>query len=299
MPSELNGLRALVTGGRGFLGQHLINCLLERGAEVFGTSRTPPSEPSSVHWHTGVFDSGEAIDGLLADSKPDVVYHFAGAVSGSPDLSHLIPTFHSLLESSMHLLHRASDNGPRVVLAGSFLEPRSGDPSTVVGSPYAAAKQAMRIYADMCVALYGAPVVQTVPFMVYGPGQNTEKLLPYVIRSLLNGQAPELSDGSQRADWVYVGDVADALVTCGIEPRALGQHIDLGTGEITSMRAVVERVAERIGGPAPQFGAQASRPNEPTRRANLVPARDILGWTASTSLDEGLERTIASLRGSH
>jgi nucleoside-diphosphate-sugar epimerase len=293
---DLKGLHILVTGGAGFLGQHLIRRLLEKGANIDATSRTPPSGGDKVCWHAGTYEHAGEIDKLLAKVKPDVIYHFAGAVSGSPNLSNLIPTFQSLLASSVHFLHHACENGPRLVLAGSFLEPRLDGMSTIVGSPYAAAKQATRIYGDLCVSLYNAPVVQTVPFMVYGPGQPPGKLIPYVINSMLEGKAPELSDGSIQADWVYVGDVADALVACAIEPQCLGKHIDLGTGLVTSISEVVDRIAKQINGPLPRYGSIPNRPYVPPRKADVHTAQEILKWKATTSLDEGLQQTIAFLR---
>jgi nucleoside-diphosphate-sugar epimerase len=142
-------------------------------------------------------------------------------------------------------------------------------------------------------------VVNSVPFMVYGPGQQEGKLLPYVVRSLLEGRAPEIGSGDRRADWVYAGDVAEGLVACGFEPGALGRKLDLGAGVLTPVRSVVELVREILGSRIePRYGALPPRPHEPERIADVATAREILGWSASTSLREGLARTIDALRGS-
>ena len=64
----------------------------------------------------------------------------------------------------------------------------------------------------MFFRLYGTPVVIVRPFMTYGPGQDIRKLIPHVIVSLLNGEAPKLSSGQQQFDWIYVDDVTDGFV---------------------------------------------------------------------------------------
>jgi nucleoside-diphosphate-sugar epimerase len=133
--------------------------------------------------------------------------------------------------------------------------------------------------------------------MVYGPRQQEGKLLPYVIRSLLEGKVPEIGSGERRADWVYAADVAEGLVACGWEPRAPGRKLDLGSGSLVSVRSVVDRVVRLVGSRVePRYGALAARPHEPERVADVETARQILGWVASTALDDGLAHTVEWLR---
>src|SRR5262249_3976919 len=148
--------------------------------------------------------------------------------------------YHSLLTSTVNVLVMAAETGcGRVVLAGSLTEPvlRTGDESPM--SPYAAAKWAGSTYGRMFHKLYGTPVVVLRPFMAYGPAQAQGKLIPSVIRALLKGEAPKLSSGRVRADWVYIADVVEAFLSSATIPNIEGASFDIGTGRLTSMRTVV------------------------------------------------------------
>src|SRR4029077_12337963 len=98
----------------------------------------------------------------------------------------------------------------------------------IPSSPYAAAKWAGCAYARMYYKLYGTPIVIVRPFMTFGPGQNSEKLIPHVILSILHGKSPHLSSGQWRAYWVFVDDATEGFVTAASKPEIEGTTIDLG-----------------------------------------------------------------------
>ena len=131
------------------------------------------------------------------------------------------------------------------------------------------------------------------PFMVYGPGQAPSKLIPSVTLSLLRGEAPKVSSGKCKADWVYIEDVIEgflaAAITCGID----GKSVDLGTGSLVSIHGVVDRLAKITGSHLrPLFGALPDRPGENEIAANTLTASELLGWSATTSLESGLCQTV-------
>jgi UDP-glucose 4-epimerase len=302
MPDEYAGRRVLVTGASGFIGARLARALVTAGAEVHGVARTAGPD-GNVRWHAADLADADAAAQVVRDSAPDTVFHLASHVSGARALDAVLPTVRANLLSTVDMLVAAAglDTPPGVVLAGSMEEPGGSDAATVPGSPYAAAKAAASGYARMFHALYSLPVVTLRVFMVYGPGRQDEaKLVPYVTRSLLNGDPPRLSSGARAVDWVYVDDVVAAFVAAGSRAAAdevAGRVIDVGSGELTTIRSLVERVAGLVGGEAePQFGALPDRPLEREPRADHGPARDLLGWAPQTPLDEGLARTVAWFR---
>jgi UDP-glucose 4-epimerase len=231
---------------------------------------------------------------LFQKVKPGVVFHLSGFATASPDRNLVLPTFHSLLVSTVNILVVAAESScRRVLLAASLTEPQSGHSEITPGSPYAAAKWASGAYARMFRVLYDVPVVIVRPFMTYGPGQDDRKLIPYVILSLLKGDAPKLASGQQQIDWVYVDDVMDGFVAAASAPEIEGQTIDLGSGALVSVRSVVEQLVKLTGVRVkPLFGALPDRPYEPVRVANIADAHLRLRWRPRTPLAEGLARTV-------
>jgi UDP-glucose 4-epimerase len=290
--------RVLVTGASGFLGMPLCQRLAEGAAEVHAVSRLARSAGSDrLRWWQSNLEDVDAVRALLGSVKPDVIFHLGGLVNGAPEPGLVLPTFHSLLTSTVNILSVATELGcRRLVLAGSLEEPQGGVDATPA-SPYGAAKWAASGYGRMFHRLYQAPVVILRTFMTYGPGQPEWKVIPYSILSLLEGRAPEISSGERCLDWVYVDDVVDGFVRAGSVPGVEGMTLDLGSGRTASIRDVVMRVAALVGSRvAPLFGARPDRPVQGTRVADAAGALAALGWGPRTGLDEGLARTVPWFR---
>jgi UDP-glucose 4-epimerase len=287
--------KVLVTGGSGFLGSHLCQRLCDLGAEVHATSRAcrPIREGGPIWWRSDLssLDEGRV---LLSKYHPEVIYHLAGSVGASPSKDLVLPTFQSLLVSTINLLILATELGcRRLILAGSLTEPSSQGAHQTPSSPYSAAKWAASGYGRMFHSLYGTPVVVLIPFMTFGPGQHPKKLIPSVILSLLKGEVPRLTSGRWEADWVYVDDVVEAFIAAGEAPDVEGETFDVGSGSKSSVRSIVEILVQQMGIPVkPAFGAISDRPMEPIRVANVEHARQQLGWKCSTMLEKGLRQTV-------
>jgi UDP-glucose 4-epimerase len=289
--------RALVTGAAGFIGSRLSQRLLASGTEVHGVSRVARSTPTAIRWWTADLSDAGATDRLVQRIRPDAVFHLASHVSGDRALGVVASTLRDNLVATVNLLTAAADaGGTRVVLAGSMEEALPDDPAP--SSPYAAAKTAATAYAQLFDQLYGLPVVNLRVFMVYGPGQRDgTKLVPYVISSLLRGEEPRLSSGIREVDWIYVDDVVAAFVAAAESPKAPGSACDVGSGELVSIRSLVERIVPLVGGDVrPVFGALPDRPGERPRVADVAPTRELIGWAPSTPLDVGLARTVEWFR---
>jgi UDP-glucose 4-epimerase len=296
---SLSGQRLLVTGGSGFIGTPLCRQAVEQGASVHAVSRHPRTSSDGVRWEAADLTEDAAVQGLVRRLRPDVVLHLASEVSGARDRDLVLPMLRANLLAAVNLMLACADAGcRRLVLAGSMEEPELGDPEAVAQSPYAVSKWAALAYARLFHALYGLPIVHLRVFMVYGPGQrDLRKLVPYTTVSLLRGRPPKLTGGTRAVDWVYVDDVVDAFLRAAVAPGIEGSSFDIGSGELVTVRALVARLHDLVGGDVePAFGAIADRERERIRVADPAPAADAMGWRPRTSLDEGLNRTVEFYR---
>ena len=296
--SSLSGKRVLLTGATGFIGSHLSRALRSRGVELHCLSRRMVSgENGEFQWHFVDLGDLSALRRTISLVRPEVVFHLASRVTGSRDLSEVLPTLQSNLTDTIGLLTLLTGTEcRRVVLAGSLEEISSMDESPC--SPYAAAKSAVSCYAKLFHSLYSLPVVTARLFMVYGPGQkDSAKLVPYVVESLLAGRSPRLTSGVRPVDWIFVDDVVEGLLRMSEVPGIEGRTVDLGSGKLTSVRELVELIQAISGSTAElKFGTLPDRPAEKVAEADLQRTFELLGWRPSTTLRSGLERTVAWYR---
>jgi nucleoside-diphosphate-sugar epimerase len=293
--SPFSGKKILITGASGFIGSCLCQKLIAMGAEVHGVSRTlQQKESKDLNWWQGDMAEITRVRELITTIKPGFFFHLASCVSGSRDLSLVLPTLHSNLISTVNLLTAVTEAGcNRIILIGSLEEPEPGS-EVIPSSPYAAGKWSSSAYARMFYALYQTPVVNARLFMVYGPGQrDLRKLVPYVTLSLLRNDAPKVSSGIRQVDWIYVEDVVEGLVAMIQSPGIEGKTVDLGSGTLVPVRAVVEKLAGIIdAGVGPVFGAIGERPMEQVRVAQIKNTQAMIGWKPTISLEKGLENTV-------
>ncbi len=304
--------RVLVTGASGFIGTALCRRLIASGVEVHAVSRNPSAgadalngrisiageisrdaQASKIQWWNADLADLEAARSLIRAIRPDATFHLASLATGSRTLEMVLPIFQNNFMTAFNLLISTAENSAgRIVLAGSFEEPDEAD--SVPCSPYAAAKWSASGYARMFHALYQVPIVIAKIFMVYGPGQwDHTKLIPYVIMSLLRGEAPKLSSGVRLVDWIYVDDVVAGLMGCAQTPGIDGRTVDLGSGVMHSIREIAEQLCDLV--PCridPLFGAVPDRPLERSKKADTAGSYELIGWQPSTSIGAGLTRTI-------
>ncbi len=288
--------RVLVTGASGFIGTRLLDHLQGEGVDLHAVSRRPQGTDGPIRWHKADLAELEAVRRLVANTRPDVVFHLAGDTRAARNLELVGSTFHANLVSTVNLLTAVAECGrARVVLTGSMEEPEHGEPSS---SPYAASKLAARSYSELFATVLELPVIVLRVFMTYGPGQqDLRKLVPYVILALLRGEAPQLTSGQREVDWVYVDDVAAAFVAAGACSDPADASVDVGSGAAHSIRSLVERLVQLVDPTiAPVFGAIEDRPLERVRTADVEAAAAAIGWQPQVGLDEGLERTVSWYR---
>jgi len=295
--AELSGRKILITGASGFIGSSLRRRLCRSRADVHVICRRRPEnvEPG-VTWWLGNLSEIELVTAHLKAIKPDIIFHLAGNSFASRDLALVMPTFRDNLMGTINLLTVATEVGcHRLITLGSMEEPGLTCNASAPSSPYAASKWASSAYARMFHAIYRLPIVILRLFMVYGPGtQSLQKIIPYVILSLLHGEGPKLASGKRQVDWVYIDDVVDGLLAAALAKGAAeGQTIDVGSGKMNSIRTVVEHLVQLVNPAiAPDFNSIPERPLEQIREADIARSYTLMGWKPAIPLELGLKKTV-------
>ena len=166
-------------------------------------------------------------------------------------------------------------------------------------SVYGAAKYAFEVYLSTYYQTYGLPVTILRYANVYGPRQNPygeAGVIAIFIRQMTEGRSPIIfGTGEQERDFVYVGDVIEALMLCAGRSLPSGSVFNIGSGVGTPVKRVAERVLELMDNPVElRLGALETRPDEIMEiSADISAARERLDWQPTTSLDEGLRESIA------
>jgi len=304
-------VRVLVTGGAGFIGSHVVDRLLADGhsVDVVDNLATGQRErvPSAVRLH--VCDLRDArLDAVVAAARPEAVVHVAAQAAVSRSV--LDPSFDASVNvmGTIALLEVCRRAGVRRVVYTSTGGAAYGDTDVLPtpedhplrpASPYGVSKVTAERYLECWAGLTGGRGLTLRLANVYGPRQDPagEAGVIAIFTSRLLADAPCVvnGDGEQTRDYVYVGDVADAVARAVASADATG-IANIGTGVETTVNELYRRLARLIGvsraaehGPA-KLGEQ--------RRSLLDAARakSLLGWRPSTPLDEGLTQTVVWFR---
>lgn len=307
-------MKALVTGGAGFIGHHLVHALLERGDAVaviddFATGLR--SRLTSLHDRITLVE-GDIRDPAALDRSMqgcEVVFHEAALASVArsvrdPRLSNDVNTAGTI--EVMLAAHRAAVR--RVVFAGSSSVygdgpemPRRESQLLNPRSPYATSKLAAEFYVHSLGALHGVETVVLRYFNVFGPGQDPNSeyaaVVPKFVTAALRGEPPTVhGDGSQSRDFTFIDNVVMANLLAADAADVSGITANVGCGQRYSLLELLEAVASIVGQKAePVFGP--ARPGDvPHSLADISLARDRLGYRVLVPFEEGVRRTVAAYR---
>ncbi len=301
-------MRALVTGGAGFIGSNLADALIAAGHQVAvldDLSRGRRSQvPEGAHFVEA--DVNDDLTTVVSTIRPEVVFHHAAQIDVRRSVSEpLVDTRINVL-GMVNLLQACAGSGVRrVVFASSggaiygdtALVPTAEDHPLRPASPYGAAKAAAELYGGVYAQLTGLEFVALRYANVYGPRQDPHGeagVVAIFSRQLLQDQVVTINgDGTQTRDYVYVGDVVTANLEAITAPPGT---YNVGTGVETDVNELYRRLEAVAGITAPALHGPAKAGEQ--QRSCLDPSRaaSALGWRPRTSLDAGLQATVGYFR---
>lgn len=304
---------AVVTGGAGFVGSHLVDSLLEDGFEVTSLDNFGSGRPKNlVHIESDAFAS---IEHDVREPFPDrgdvdYVFHFASRASPKDFESHAVEIALTNSEGTHNALKYARDNDARAILAST--SEIYGDPkvhpqheeyngNVNVRGPRAPYDESKRFSEALAVAFqkqYDIDIRTVRIFNTYGPRMRPDdgRVIPNFLSQALQGEDLTVyGDGTQTRSFCYVSDlVAGIRAFADTDPKtAAGEVINLGSTEEIEIQTLAKTILDVLDADSDVVHQARPEDDPEVRRPDVTRAKQVLGWEPTVSLETGLERTIS------
>lgn len=298
-------MKILVTGATGFVGACLARRLVRDGHDVHLFTRQQSNCWRIVELlphvteHTVDLRDADAVEGLVGRIKPEVIFHLA-TYGGFASQRNTKTIMDVNLGGTVNLLKSCEKTGfARFINTGSSSEyGHKGVPmrEELLPEPvgdYAVSKLAATLFCRSEAVGKNLPVITLRLFSPYGPWDDPQRFIPYVLSNFLRGEVPRLANPAAVRDYVFVDDVVDAYLLAAESTLPPGEIYNLGSGRQHSLYYVVNIIREFVvTGREPVWGAREMQRLEPAAWvADIGKIRETLGWTPAVPLQEGLART--------
>src|SRR3954447_13108505 len=309
---KMGRMKALVTGGAGFIGSNLVNALVERGDEVrvldnFSTGNRANLEGLEAEVVEGELRSYERVHAAMRGIE--AVYHLGALGSVLRSVQDPLKSSSVNVEGTLNVLLAARDEGVRRVIFSSStsvygfnrelptVETTPPDPI----SPYGVAKLAAERYCVSFSRVYESfESVVLRYFNVFGPRQSPHSqyaaVVPLFIASIADGQPITIhGDGEQSRDFTYVGNCVAATLAAAEAPDASGRIFNVAGGRPASVNEVADAIGQILGKGVEKIHAPARAGDIRDSWADLTAAREVLGYEPRLSLEDGLRLTVEAV----
>jgi UDP-glucose 4-epimerase len=306
----INFQSALVTGGAGFIGSHLVEALVASGCRVTVLDDLSSGNEANLKSVAGCirFVRGDVRDRDVLDTGVfgcEAVFHLAAVVSVPKTTEDPIGSAAVNETGTLNVLETARRANVRRMVFASSSAVYGDDPALPKHegmapkplSPYAVQKLASEYYLQVYNDLFGIETVSLRFFNVFGPRQDPSSpysgVISIFMRKALNGSQPMIyGDGLQTRDFVFVGDVVQALIASAMSSPAAGKVFNVGTGQSVTINGLWDMIANLSGSEAKPLHAPP-RPGDVLHSLSAIEsARADLGFAPRVNLEKGLEITM-------
>ena len=313
-----DGRQVLVSGAGGFIGSHLVEALLRKGAKIRAFVRYTSRNDLGLLKLLSPEDLArlEVIPGDLRDEHAvydavkgcDLVFHLGALISIPYSYIHpaevasvnFMGTLNLLMACREHGVGRLVHTSTSEVYGTALQVPITEEHALQGQSPYSASKIGADKLVESFVASYGLPAVTVRPFNTFGPRQSARAVIPTIITQALVRDEIKLGNLSATRDFTFVSDTVNGFLCAAEAQDVEGGVFNLGTGEEMSIGDLAQRIINRVGRTVRiTEDSQRLRP-EASEVMRLLSDNSLavqrLGWKPAVALDEGLDRTIAWVR---
>lgn len=308
-------MKALVTGGAGFIGHHLVRALVERGDEVGVLDDLSSGRVSRLDTILDriTFIEGSVLEPPALDramSGVDVVFHEAALASVARSIADPGRTNEVNVTGTIELMRAASRHRVRrVVFAGSSAVygtptwlPSSEKQRPAPTSPYGVSKLAGELYVHALGVILGLETVVLRYFNVYGPGQDPASeyaaVIPRFITAVTQGVRPTINGtGAISRDFVYIADVVAANLLAALPSAPTGLTCNVATGSQTTLVQLLDEICAAAGKQVEPIYGPAREGDILASVGDISVAERALGYRVTVSLPDGIARTVDWYRG--
>ena len=302
-------MKALVTGGGGFIGSNVVRALLARGDDVrvldnfsTGSRANLAGLESDVQLVEGDLRSYERVHAAVRGAE--VVFHEGALPSVPRSVQDPLTTTAVNVEGTLNVLLAARDEGVRRIVNASSssvygntgtlprVETQAPDPI----SPYAVAKLAAERFCTSFTRVYGMEIVSLRYFNVFGPRQDPTSqyaaVVPRFIRAIADGELVTIyGDGDQSRDFTFVDNVVGANLLAADAPDVGGEILNVATGDSVTVNALADAIGAMLGKPVEKVYEPAREADVRASWADVGEAKRLLGYEMRVDFAEGLRRT--------
>ncbi|MDP9225001.1 MAG: NAD-dependent epimerase/dehydratase family protein [Actinomycetota bacterium] len=307
-------MKALVSGGAGFIGSHLVRRLLTEGYVVDVVDDLSTGKAENLDGLSIEIDRRDLSRDPLAEvvRNVDVVFHLAAVPSVPRSVRDPLRSHEAAATATLRLLQASRDAGVKTFVNSSSSSvygnvaspPMRESMPTLPRSPYAVAKLAAEGYTRAFASLFGMRTVSLRYFNVFGPRQDPTSeyaaVVPRFVKAYVDRQRPQVfDDGRQSRDFTHVGNVVEANLLASRAERLAGESVNVAAGAPRSVIDLLDEISTAFGyWLEPEF--QPARPGDiRDSYADISAARDLLGYRPVVDFATGLRETIAWLRSTH
>jgi len=299
--------RTLIAGGTGFIGQRLALLLHQMGHDVsvIGTNPRPcPNlESLGIAIHFGDL-AQSSLSQISSKTAFDYVVNLSGYIDHRPISDSGWDVFEAHTKSTVNIINALDKDTLRTFVQvgtsdeyGNTKAPQHESHRESCVAPYSLAKLTNTHLVQMLARNQSFPGVVVRPFLVYGPGQSDNRLIPFIIQQCLDNKTFDTTPGEQFRDFIYIDDFCKGVISLFDQSDHYGSVFNVASGKGITVRHVIETVISEAGGGAANFGGKPYRPGESMALfADISAIKKATGWHPETSLKDGLRFTIDAMK---
>lgn len=308
------GKRVLVTGASGFIGSHLTDALVAKGAEVSVFIKWDSSAGSRPQLMDNLQQSMDKIKNVLKGdissedtiktikaNNPEIIFHLAAEAYVNYSFDHPVEVLKANLLGTLNILHAAMDlkELKQIVCTsssevyGTALKEKIDETHPLnPTSPYAASKAAADRYCYAYWKTYGLPCAIIRPFNTYGPRHTYDVIPKFIDLALRNEPITIYGTGEQSRDFTFVSDMVEAFLLMGSRKEAIGKAVNFGNGKDYSINFIAEKIKELSGSKSKIVHVEKRLAEVHKLICDYGLAKKLFGWKPRVSIGEGLQRNI-------